>query len=123
MFANESFSVSVWVQVGDDVNEYRPYVYFGRDQSYSGNSEFIIAKCRSGIYDGRIYAGVSRHGAYMSESWSLATGAELVGTGWLHLVGVVDYPQQQVRLYINGDLQTPSDDLITFDMTGGRAVY
>ena len=119
MFSNESLTISAWVKVLDNPNFSRVYVYLGRDASHSGNSEIYLMKDRSGNNQGRLIMGVARHGAHMSKAFSTMTGETIPKDTWLHLVGVVDYENQDVRLYINGEPQINSGSLTSFDLASG----
>ena len=123
MFANESMSVSLWTQVTDNPNTGRWYFYIGRDQSYYNNAEIGLGKDRSGHDGGDIQFYVGHNGALFSKARSILNGEELPKNEWLHLVGVVDYENQNVRLYLNGELQEQSAALIDFDLTSGSKPF
>jgi len=123
MFANQSMSFSIWLQVTDNVNQSRVYVYLGRDATISNNSEMFLAKDRSGNNSGRIYMCVAHHGGYLSEAFSILSGEDLPKNTWMHVVGVVDYEEQDVRLYINGEFQDNSGGLVDYDLSTGNSDF
>ncbi len=123
MFNNQSLSISTWVQITDNVNEKRLYVYLGRDQSYSPNAEILLVKDRSGHMDGRIHMVVAHHGALQTTASSILTGEQLPKNEWLHLAGIVDKESDCVRLYINGELQEETYGIINFDLSTGSKPF
>jgi hypothetical protein len=104
-FANESLSISAWVQIPDnDGANHRHFVYLGKDAVASGDPGIQFARDHTGEWEGRIYLQVKDGSTYAVKS-DLGYN-DLPKNQWLHLVGVVDYEVQECRLYIDGLQQT-----------------
>lgn len=123
-FNNESFSVSVWVQIFDNANAYRNFISF-YDTS-DGFPTFALSKARSGFQDGRIYSEVWEYGAaYPTPGQSIVfssdTGEQLPKNEWLHLASVVDRGADQLRLYLDDSLQDTAS-LIDFNYSAASSL-
>ncbi|MBC8253915.1 MAG: LamG domain-containing protein [Ardenticatenia bacterium] len=117
-FNNTSATIMGWVQLYDDVNEYRPFLSINSD--VSGDDFFQFAKARSGLYEGRVFMEVHASTNHLF-ALSLSTGASLDKYTWIHFAGVVDVDHGKVRLYMNGVLQD-AENLTSFDLSSASSV-
>lgn len=118
-FANQSVSFTARTKIMDNPDQGRVFIYVGRDQTFSDNAEIALGKLRSGDRDGRLYFYVAHHGHLSTVALSSLTGEELPKNTWIHVAGVLDYADDCVRLYVNGELQQETHELIDFDLTQG----
>ncbi len=111
-FNNSSLSISAWVTIPDNaVSNYYYMVSIGNP-----NIGIDLYKRRGGIPDGNI-AFLNRVGSRQFFADSKLTGEELPKNTWLHLVGITDVESQQVKLYLNGELQASVDSDLELDFT------
>ncbi len=101
-FSNESFSISLWVKVKDNENTYRTFIVISNDELMP---RIEIMKARSGYDNGPIYIQVSQDQENQSTAMSIADGDSLPKDTWLHIVGVADYDNKELKLFINNKLQ------------------
>ncbi len=102
-FENTSVTYSAWVTIRDNPNTYRPLIALeGLSDSYP---RINLGKFRSGAGSGRIYFQVVDSSNTGESAFSDQTGAQLPKNSWMHLVGTADASEQEVQLYINGELQ------------------
>jgi hypothetical protein len=99
-FSDESFSLSAWVQLRDNANNYRTFVSLGA-QSPSYPS-IRISKSRSGFIDGRIFFQIAQNGEDWTRCDSIADGNSLPKNQWMLVTGVADYENNLIHLYIDG---------------------
>jgi len=123
-FADDSMSVSCWVQIAGNDNVTRIFVMLGKSTTYSNQSVIHLSKVRSGEDGGHIQFSVSRHGHNSTAIFSDLDGDELPKNTWMHVVGVIDKVTDEVRLYIDGVRQSHHyyyDDspVIAYDLNGG----
>ena len=112
MFANESLTFSVWVQIFDNANLFRPLIVLG-DSDHSPSIYF--SKRTSGIESG-VLAWIIANDKYRSITRSIDNGNELPKNKWIHLVGTVDYENRLLGFYMDGILQQHAR-LINFDLS------
>jgi hypothetical protein len=115
-FNNESFSVSVWVQVFNTGGWYNNFVSWN---DADGFPTFTIAKA-SPTFENRLYTEIWDSPA-QSIAFSSSIGQQLPNDKWLHVVTVVDYPAGKLSLYLNGSLQD-TDSLINFDFSSASSL-
>jgi hypothetical protein len=114
-FSDESFTLSAWVQIKDNVNNWRCFISLG--PRYVNYPAITLTKCRSGNMEmeGRIIFQVCQTPYAVSRCMSLEDGNTLPKNQWMHVVGVCDYGNSETRLYIDGVLQD-SQQLYNYDM-------
>lgn len=110
-FNNQSLTISTWVTLADNNNDYEGYVSIG-----NAGLGIDLYKRRSGLPDGNI-AYLHRVGSNLNIANSILPGDELPLNEWLHLVGVTDAENQEIKLYINGELQEIIDLTLDYDFT------
>jgi len=112
MFANESLTFSVWVQIVDN-SAYRAFITLENTDGYPG---IQLGKGRSGRNSGKIYWKMCYRGG--NEIWTLSMddGNTLSKNKWIHIVGTIDYEKKMIGLYVDGILQQHTR-LINFDLS------
>ena len=108
-FSNESVTFSIWVNLEDNQNLYRPFICLS-----GGSSGIHLAKARSGWENGSIYFQIfdGEEGIHIL---SLNGGNSLPLNQWLHIVGVINFEQSNIKLFIDNILQAEGD-LTEFDL-------
>lgn len=115
MFTNQDVSFSVWVQIYDNpVYDYRYFISLG--DGIDEYPEIELLKCRGGVNDGKIDMQVSPDDNTGYPATSILNGNDLPKYEWMHVVGVVDYTNSLVKLYINNEYQG-SNYLGSYDLT------
>jgi hypothetical protein len=115
-FNDEDFSLSCWIQIFHNYNEYYYFVSLG-DPEYDNRRYANIGKYRSGAQNGSLIALL-----YNGE-WSGASvksdlnGTELPKYQWFHLVGVYDHSNHELKMYYNANLQSDIKYLDDFDLS------
>jgi len=104
IFKDESVTFSSWIQIVDNLNEYRTFIYLG-DSDDDRVPYFFMGKSRSGYLDGRLFMNVNTDGPTTYVAVSEEDGETLPKNTWIHIVGVVDYNNLCINLYINGSLE------------------
>jgi hypothetical protein len=100
-FSNSrSISVSAWVKIQDNENEYRHFVSFGG--SSDNTPRVSLSKARSGWSDGRIYFQIV-NSSNRIDIFSNDDGSQLPKDHWLHLTAVVNRLKAESSLYINAN--------------------
>ena len=115
-FADQSLTYSVWVQIRDNVNKYRPFICL---EDYNDAYPHItIGKYRTGhpTGAGRIFFSVYDASQQGESIFSIDEGDELLLDTWMHVAGVVDYESGSITLYIDGEVQD-SKSISSFDMS------
>jgi hypothetical protein len=118
-----SFSVSLWVQIVDNADLYRHFIWFG-ENFLESFPEFCIAKSRSGYFDGPLYTELYTN--THSKPWvtSLDNGEQLPKNEWLHLVSIVDSGEHKLKFYLNDSLQGSIDyDSLDLSVISSLKVY
>ncbi|MBP7051600.1 MAG: hypothetical protein KBE65_11340 [Phycisphaerae bacterium] len=95
-----SFKVDLWATFADNTNVYRYLLFMGEDNSANG-PRFALAKARSGLWDGRLYAQTI---SPKTEVTSLSAGDEVLDN-WHHLVAIVDQQADTLSFYVDDVLQ------------------
>jgi len=95
--SNDSLTYSTWVTITDNRNSYNGFIALGT----GGDNLIHLSKSRSGHADGRVYMQ-----PYPAITFSDSSGGALPKNQWMHLVGTVDYENETVSLYINGQFQS-----------------
>lgn len=112
-FSDESFTISAWVQIRDNVDDWRCFICLGpQSQNYPS---IQLSKTRSGHIDGRIIFKIAQTPTSISRCVSIEDGNSLPKNQWMLVTGVVDYENSQIRLFIDGVLQDVSP-LINFNL-------
>jgi hypothetical protein len=101
-FGNQSFAFSVWTTIAHNYKYvYIPFISLG----WADGDLIHLGKNRGGNdSSGTIFMDIHQKAGVNS----LETGSELLTkyqSNWLHVVGVVDYENRVVKLYLNGQLQ------------------
>ncbi len=105
-FVDQSVSVSAWFKILENDNVYRIFVSLGDVDSYP---HIQIGKIRSELHEGKIYVGVFDNNQQGIQCRTIMNGDELPKDEWMHLVGVMDYEQDVMKLFLNGILQETQD--------------
>jgi len=113
VFSDESFSVSLWVKIFSNTNNYNQFFVLG--DSNDNRPVFLVGKCRKGAHNGSIYTKIEDSWSSGKSVISLKNGSELPKDTWMLLTSVVDYSKSKHYLYINDKLQD-SKDVNNFDM-------
>jgi len=101
-FSNESFSISLWAKVEDNDNTYKTLFVISNENLMP---RIELMKARSGYFNGGFYFQIAQSKESQSTAFSLDNGAELPKNVWTHIVGVTDYKNKELRLFINSKLQ------------------
>jgi len=105
VFNNEPVTFSAWVQIVDNIDEYRTFIFLG-DADYSDyHPYFFMGKSRTGYIDGRLFMDVVPVDNVGYIAVSDQDGEALPKNSWIHIVGVFDYENLVVHLYVNGNLE------------------
>jgi hypothetical protein len=111
-FKNQSVTFSAWV-IPSSSGVYRAIVSMG------SSSEWIsLRRHRSGFDGGRM--SMSVYGSPYKYARSIESGNALIDNGWLHVVGIADYEEREIRLYINNVLQKITKGLGDVDVSNGQ---
>ena len=111
-FKNQSVTFSAWV-IPSSSSVYRAIVSMG------SSSEWIsLRRHRSGFDGGRM--SMSVYGSPYKYARSIESGNALIDNGWLHVVGIADYEEREIRLYINNVLQKITKGLGDVDVSNGQ---
>ena len=105
IFKDESVTFSAWVQIMDNPDLYRTFIFLGDSDDYSREPYFFMGKSRGDYLDGRLFANVVSEDQTSYIAVSDQNGLTLPKNTWIHIVGVVDYANLLLRLYINGNLE------------------
>jgi len=105
VFNDESVTFSAWVQIVDNAVDYRTFIFLGDANINDNRPYFFMGKSRSGYVDGRLFMNVVPDGQIGYIAVSDQDGEALPKDTWMHVVGVVNYEDLSIQLYINGNLQ------------------
>jgi len=118
-FNNQSLTFSVWTTVAHDYKYiYIPFISLG----WADGDLIHLLKDRQGINSGKIEMVIQNKAAALS----LETGDELLGKyqyDWLHVVGIVDYENHLVKLYLNGQLQGTAELKDNFQVSSKAKLF
>jgi hypothetical protein len=105
IFKNQSVTFSAWVQIMDNPDLYRTFIFLGDSNDYRREPYFSMGKTRNGFEDGRLFANIvpDDHNSYLAVSDQ--DGFALPKNTWIHICGVVDYENHLIKLYVNGNLE------------------
>lgn len=103
-FKNQSLTFSVWTTIAHNYKYvYIPFISLGWETGYD---LIHLGKERGGITNGGIFMYIQGQGKVGLDS--LESGANLLAkykNDWLYITGVVNYEEQTLKLYLNGQLQ------------------
>ena len=116
-FNNNSFSVSLWVQIVNNTNTLYDHFICLSDSS-NGLPHFSISKHR--LDEKRMYTEVWTTSG-QSILYCNDTGEQLPKNTWLHLVSIADCEEDKLKFYIDGSLQEEGD-LVDFDFSTASAL-
>jgi hypothetical protein len=114
VFVNQSLTYSAWVQIVDNANSYREFICLA-EAGGDKRPGIHLVKSRSGSNEGRVSMQVD-NGTQYNSAVSIQDGDQLPKSQWMHLVGVVDYQNSLIKLYINGIFQD-EDYLPNYDLS------
>jgi PKD repeat protein len=117
-FQDQDVSISIWVQITDNVNLYRWFLDLG---DTDGRPRLVMVKLRSGASEGRIHFSVDASEPTSSTVNSIETGDALPKNTWIHLVGVIDTAYSEVKLYLDNELQG-TDSLIDYNLNNASTL-
>lgn len=110
-FVNESVSFAAWVTLTANDDNWHQFVSLANP---SGLPQITLAKGRSGWLDGQIYFQLLNAADQSAFCKSILGGDQLPLGECIHVVGVIDSEQQNVRLYLDGVLQDTTS-LVDYD--------
>ena len=114
-FSNESFSISLWVKIKDNENTYRTFFVIS-NKELMPRIEIMKGRSEYDEFKGNIYIQIAESKEHQSTAISLKNGEELEKNQWTHIVGVVDYDNLKLSLFINNKIQQVVDLINNFSM-------
>jgi hypothetical protein len=112
IFSDQSLTITAWVQILDNPNEYRTFLSLGDTDALPN---IILCKSRSEYYDGKIFFQITDSDQNTAVCMSIDNGENLPKEEWIHIAAVINYENNNIKLFINGILQD-TQSLINFDM-------
>lgn len=115
LFKDQSVSFSCWVTLVNNANEHRKIVSLGDD--YNQLPSINLVKSKSSFKDGRFYFEQYVDDELNSnKALSNKEGEDFPTNAPIHLCGIFDWDSLEVRLYVDGVLQTSEATLESYDM-------